>query len=326
MGPRGDDPLPWGDLSETDAVYFTAGDRAAALEARRARTLVSTVRGLKTLAEAGVELDALVASARDPGERYSPGDLDPSPLHVVRTAGAGGGEFESLDRREADAGRRRRCPVRSATPTAAATASPRDSPTGSEAACQSTRPCWSRPVAARPASPAAGPTRRSCAPRPRQRARRRAQAAVPGLPRRAARPTGCRPRSRPCERPGSQARSARRNGSRTPPGGRDRWPPSRSGSRLSSMRTEPSICPARCSSGSRTSTSCAPSRASAATWSGSSSPRASVASLATPAKLAPPGLKLPARWPDTGTACPRPHAHACDFPRACGPVPCEPDR
>ena len=96
MGPRGDDPLPWSELSETDAVYFTAGDRAAALEARRARTLVSTVRGLKTLAEAGVELDALVASARDPGERYSPGDLDPSPLHVVRTRGAGGGEFESL--------------------------------------------------------------------------------------------------------------------------------------------------------------------------------------------------------------------------------------
>ncbi len=96
MGPRGDDPLPWSELSETDAVYFTAGDRAAALEARRARALVSTVRGLKTLAEAGVELDALVASARDPGERYSPGDLDPSPLHVVRTTGAGGGEYESL--------------------------------------------------------------------------------------------------------------------------------------------------------------------------------------------------------------------------------------
>ena len=97
MGPRGDDPLPWGELSETDAVYFTAGDRAAALEARRARTLVSTVRGLKTLAEAGVELDALVASARDPGERYSPGDLDPSPLHVVRTRGAGEASSRACD-------------------------------------------------------------------------------------------------------------------------------------------------------------------------------------------------------------------------------------
>ena len=42
------------------------------------------------------QLDALVASARDPGEQYSPGDLDPPPRHVVRTAGAAGGEYETL--------------------------------------------------------------------------------------------------------------------------------------------------------------------------------------------------------------------------------------
>ena len=42
-------------------------------EARRAGTLVSTARGLETLTEARVELDALVASARDPGERYEDG-------------------------------------------------------------------------------------------------------------------------------------------------------------------------------------------------------------------------------------------------------------
>jgi ribokinase len=40
-----------------------------------------------------VELDALVMSARDPGERYSPGDLDPEPRVVVRTLGAAGGEW-----------------------------------------------------------------------------------------------------------------------------------------------------------------------------------------------------------------------------------------
>jgi ribokinase len=95
LGPEGDDPLPWGELRETDAVYFTAGDADAAQAARQAGTLVSTVRGLQTLADAGVQLDALVASARDPGERYSPGDLEPPPRHVVRTKGATGGEFET---------------------------------------------------------------------------------------------------------------------------------------------------------------------------------------------------------------------------------------
>jgi ribokinase len=97
LGPQAADPLPWQELAETDAVYFTAGDTGAAQAARQAGTLVSTARGLSTLAEAGVQLDALVASARDPGERYSPGDLQPPPLQVVRTAGAAGGEYESLD-------------------------------------------------------------------------------------------------------------------------------------------------------------------------------------------------------------------------------------
>jgi ribokinase len=36
-------------------------------------------------------------SARDPGERYRRGDLDPEPRVVVRTAGATGGEWETAD-------------------------------------------------------------------------------------------------------------------------------------------------------------------------------------------------------------------------------------
>jgi ribokinase len=95
LGPSAGDPLPWHELADTDAVYFTAGDSGAVAEARRARTLVSTARGLAALAEAGVQLDALVASARDRGERYSEGDLDPPPRHVLRTAGAAGGRYES---------------------------------------------------------------------------------------------------------------------------------------------------------------------------------------------------------------------------------------
>jgi ribokinase len=97
LGPSSGDPLPWHELDETDTVYFTAGDPGAARIARGARTLVATARGLETLAEAGVRLDALVASARDPGERFEAGDLDQPPRYVVRTAGAAGGEYESLD-------------------------------------------------------------------------------------------------------------------------------------------------------------------------------------------------------------------------------------
>jgi ribokinase len=100
LGPRGDDPLPWEELAETDAVYFTAGDAAAATKTRAARVMVGTARGLETLAEARIELDALVSSSRDKGERYEAGDLEPPPHLVVRTAGSSGGTFETADGRQ----------------------------------------------------------------------------------------------------------------------------------------------------------------------------------------------------------------------------------
>jgi ribokinase len=95
LGPRGGEPLAWDLLDETDAVYVTAGNVEAVRHARRARTLVATPRGLDTLAGAHVQLDALVSSGRDPGERYKVGDLDPAPRVVVRTLGAAGGEWET---------------------------------------------------------------------------------------------------------------------------------------------------------------------------------------------------------------------------------------
>lgn len=91
VGPDGDDPLPWAELNGTDAVYFTAGDSAAVRRARAARKLVATVRAIAPLAKAGAQLDALVSSAKDEGERYEPGRIDPPPLLVARTAGAAGG-------------------------------------------------------------------------------------------------------------------------------------------------------------------------------------------------------------------------------------------
>jgi ribokinase len=94
MVPRRADPLPWDDLAAYDAVYVTGGDAEAVRAARRARVLVATPRGLEALVESGVELDALVGSGEDAGERFRPSDLDPPPRLVVRTAGAGGGTFE----------------------------------------------------------------------------------------------------------------------------------------------------------------------------------------------------------------------------------------
>jgi ribokinase len=92
------DPLPWGELAETDAVYLCAADTEAIRLARRARVLVATARILPVLREAGVALDALVGSLRDPSERYRHGDLDPAPKRVVLTDGDKGGEIWERDR------------------------------------------------------------------------------------------------------------------------------------------------------------------------------------------------------------------------------------
>lgn len=94
LGPSGEEPLGWEELDCADAVYFTAGDPEALRRARTARCLVATVRAREALAEAGVEIDALVASGNDAGEHYEAGMLDPEPRLVVRTAGAGGGAWE----------------------------------------------------------------------------------------------------------------------------------------------------------------------------------------------------------------------------------------
>jgi ribokinase len=97
MGPRADDALPWAELDGVDAVYFTAGDQDALRAARAARRLVATVRSGEVLTDAGVRLDALVSSAKDQGERYADGAIDPPPLLVARTAGQAGGSLTTAD-------------------------------------------------------------------------------------------------------------------------------------------------------------------------------------------------------------------------------------
>jgi ribokinase len=95
--PTGADPLPWDDVERLDAVYFTAGDADAVRHARRARVLVATVRAVDALAEARVEIDALVCSAADQTERKDLGRLDPEPRLVVVTEGERGGAYTARD-------------------------------------------------------------------------------------------------------------------------------------------------------------------------------------------------------------------------------------
>lgn len=110
LGPSGADPLPWR-LLDGAAVYFTAGDAAAVSEARRAAVLVATARAKHTLAAAGVAIDVLVRSGRDPDERYEPGELTPPPWAVVTTLGAEGGTVELA------AGERMRWPAERVDPS-----------------------------------------------------------------------------------------------------------------------------------------------------------------------------------------------------------------
>src|SRR5262245_16110969 len=97
MVPDASDRLPFEELEEYDAVYFTGGDAGVLRAARRARMLVATPRALETLRAGGVTLDALVGSENDAAECYRAGDIDPSPRVVVRTAGSRGGSFETID-------------------------------------------------------------------------------------------------------------------------------------------------------------------------------------------------------------------------------------
>lgn len=93
LHPHGADPLPWAELAEVDAVYFSAGDPDALRAARQARVVVATARELPTLVEAQVQLDALVRSGRDPREHYERGLLDPEPTMIVSTMGREGGVY-----------------------------------------------------------------------------------------------------------------------------------------------------------------------------------------------------------------------------------------
>lgn len=81
--PRG--PLP---LEGFDVVFFVSGDLEALRSARRTRFLAATLREHERLRGSGVQLDLVVGSATDPGERH---DSEIDARLVVLTDGANGG-------------------------------------------------------------------------------------------------------------------------------------------------------------------------------------------------------------------------------------------
>ena len=93
LAPSGVDALPWPDLERADCVYFTAGDGGALRAARQGAKLVAASRALPVLAATGVQLDALVGSALDPGETFTPDDVSPVPRLCVWTESDRGGRF-----------------------------------------------------------------------------------------------------------------------------------------------------------------------------------------------------------------------------------------
>jgi ribokinase len=91
-----DREIPWSELAQMDAVYFTAGDVAAMRAAREARVLVASPRALHALGH-GIELDALVLSAEDTEERKEATRAEQDAKLVVFTDGGHGGSYRGHD-------------------------------------------------------------------------------------------------------------------------------------------------------------------------------------------------------------------------------------
>jgi ribokinase len=87
-----DEELPWSELGEMDAVYFTAGDLGALRAARAARVLVASPRAIDALGQ-GVALDVLVLSGDDAIERGEAAAAREEAELVVSTEGSRGGVY-----------------------------------------------------------------------------------------------------------------------------------------------------------------------------------------------------------------------------------------
>ncbi|HEY2258968.1 MAG TPA: PfkB family carbohydrate kinase [Solirubrobacteraceae bacterium] len=93
LQPSGDDQLDWERFAGIDGVYFTAGDGASALRARRAGVLTASPRAHPGLDVDGLELDALIYSASDEHESQWAQRLESRTRLMVATQGAQGGRW-----------------------------------------------------------------------------------------------------------------------------------------------------------------------------------------------------------------------------------------
>jgi ribokinase len=93
LQPAGADRLEWDRLARADGVYFTAGDAAAAIRARRAHVLTSTPRARDALEHDEMPIDALVFSSSDADERSWAERLRARTRLMVETQGAAGGHW-----------------------------------------------------------------------------------------------------------------------------------------------------------------------------------------------------------------------------------------
>jgi ribokinase len=95
LEPLGTDAhLPWAQLADVDAVYFTAGDLDALRAARAARVLVANPRALDALGR-GISLDALVLSKSDSVELRAAERSEGEAELVVLTEGEHGGSYRT---------------------------------------------------------------------------------------------------------------------------------------------------------------------------------------------------------------------------------------
>ncbi|WP_320664752.1 PfkB family carbohydrate kinase [Prochlorococcus sp. MIT 1223] len=93
LQPNSRDDLPWDELSGFDGIFFTAGDANAMKLSRKAKFLSATPRvGIDEINKSAVQLDVLIGSGLDIGEKYNIDEIKIRPKMRISTEGSKGGE------------------------------------------------------------------------------------------------------------------------------------------------------------------------------------------------------------------------------------------
>ena len=92
LSPNYLDNLNWNILENMDGIFITAGDAEIFKTSRKAKTLCSTPRaGIKLINKSKIQLDALIGSNLDPGEKFHISQLKVIPKYIFKTEGEKGG-------------------------------------------------------------------------------------------------------------------------------------------------------------------------------------------------------------------------------------------